>query len=338
MSYTSFDFPHTHFYDDDLRELIRIVVETRKVLHDFVSLNTIKYADPIQWNITTQYPGNTVVIDPVTGTAYLSTRPVPSGVPLSNTNYWTEIFNLGMAMAESPLDKEKGYTLSVNTINSMHCIGEDRRLNDKKGATIPVRSISDATGFLDDKVFLLFYVDYKRDRIIEENELSWIELILPYDSRKSLAQATEADFSKEKRAYISSAGHRVKKENYHGKKFKAYKICGKSDLEKLQKIESRSFENIIIGEYVFGLEAQKEKFETETIFLMVPEGLSLFNNPFRIKGDKTIYFEVEPEQNEKYLEKPVSVRFLRMNKNLNVDKIAFYYDGKIIPAQIETLE
>ena len=30
---------------------------------DFVNLNTIKYADPIQWNITKQYETNTVVID-----------------------------------------------------------------------------------------------------------------------------------------------------------------------------------------------------------------------------------------------------------------------------------
>ncbi len=246
----------------------------------------------------------------------------------------TDIFNLGMAMAERTLDKEKGYTLTINEVHSMHCIGDDRRLNDKDGATLPVRAISDATGFMDDKLYLLFYVDYKHNRIIEPNELAWIELILPYDSRKALTQTIEADFSNEKRAYISSAGHRIKKENYHGKEFKAYKIAGKSDLEKMKRKENRSFENIDIGQHVYGSESQKEKSSQPTIFLLVPQGLSLCNNPFRIKGDKTIYFEVQQEGNQDYIDKPVSVRFLRLRDEILVDKIAFYYDGKVIPAEV----
>ena len=66
---------------------------------NFVSLNTIKYADPIQWNITTQYEKNTVVIDPITGTAYISTKPVPAGVGLNNTDYWNLIFTLDVISA-----------------------------------------------------------------------------------------------------------------------------------------------------------------------------------------------------------------------------------------------
>lgn len=66
---------------------------------NFVTLNTIKYADPIQWNITTQYEKNTVVIDPVTGSAYISTKPVPAGVGLNNTDYWNIIFTLDVISA-----------------------------------------------------------------------------------------------------------------------------------------------------------------------------------------------------------------------------------------------
>lgn len=66
---------------------------------NFVTLNTIKYADPIQWNITTQYEKNTVVIDPITGSAYISTQPVPSGVGLNNTDYWNVIFTLDVISA-----------------------------------------------------------------------------------------------------------------------------------------------------------------------------------------------------------------------------------------------
>ena len=94
MSYTNFDFPHTHFYDEDLREILKIIFKLNDEVKNFISINAIKYADPIQWSITSQYEANTVVIDPSTGVAYLSTQPVPRGVNISNTDYWTVIFDL----------------------------------------------------------------------------------------------------------------------------------------------------------------------------------------------------------------------------------------------------
>lgn len=87
-------FPYTNFHELNLDWLLNMVKELNSTIENFVTLNTIKYADPIQWNITAQYETNTVVVDPNTGTAYLSTQPVPSGVDLSNTDYWTIIFDL----------------------------------------------------------------------------------------------------------------------------------------------------------------------------------------------------------------------------------------------------
>lgn len=95
-----YEFPHTRTYDTDLGWLIHRVIEIKKELGEFINLNTIKYADPIAWNITTQYESNTVVINPADGTAYISTQPVPSGVLITNTDYWTPIFNYGESMAE----------------------------------------------------------------------------------------------------------------------------------------------------------------------------------------------------------------------------------------------
>ena len=88
-----FEFPHTRTYDSDLGWLIKHIIEMSEEIKNFINFNTIKYADPILWNITSQYEGNTVVIDPQTGSAYISVQPVPSGVSLYNTDYWTEIFN-----------------------------------------------------------------------------------------------------------------------------------------------------------------------------------------------------------------------------------------------------
>lgn len=88
-------YPYTDFHELNLSWVIATLTELDEEIKKFVSLNAIKYADPIQWNITKQYETNTVVIDPLTGTAYISVQPVPSGVALTNTDYWTVVFDLG---------------------------------------------------------------------------------------------------------------------------------------------------------------------------------------------------------------------------------------------------
>lgn len=88
-------FPYTNFHELNLDWILQALKEIEVTMDQFVSLNMIKYADPIQWDITRQYSKNTIVIDPVTGTAYISVDNVPSGVALSNTDYWSVVFDLG---------------------------------------------------------------------------------------------------------------------------------------------------------------------------------------------------------------------------------------------------
>lgn len=92
-------YPYINLNDLNLDYLLNKLKELELRLVDFIKINTIKYADPIQWNITTQYEANTVVIDGNTGTAYLSVQPVPSGIALTNTDYWTVIFTLDVISA-----------------------------------------------------------------------------------------------------------------------------------------------------------------------------------------------------------------------------------------------
>lgn len=112
------DFPHVRQYDGDLGWIIRRVIELSISLENFVNINTIKYADPISWNITTQYEANTVVIDPADGTAYISTRPVPSGVLVTNDTYWTPIFNYGESIADLKANIEANYEDGQNATQS----------------------------------------------------------------------------------------------------------------------------------------------------------------------------------------------------------------------------
>lgn len=84
--------PYTNFHDLNLDWIIDTLNDFNTRLTNFVSLATIKYADPILWDITSQYEANTVVVDSQ-GNAYLSVQPVPSGVSLDRTEYWTKIGN-----------------------------------------------------------------------------------------------------------------------------------------------------------------------------------------------------------------------------------------------------
>lgn len=84
--------PYTNFHDLNLDWIIEVLNEFNTKLTNFVSLATIKYANPIQWDITNQYEANTVVVDS-NGNAYLSVQPVPSGVSLDRTEFWTKIGN-----------------------------------------------------------------------------------------------------------------------------------------------------------------------------------------------------------------------------------------------------
>ena len=91
--------PYTNFHDLNLDWIVEVLNEFNTKLTNFVSLATIKYADPIQWDITSQYEANTVVVDSK-GNAYLSVKPVPSGVSLDRVEFWTKIGNFDELWAD----------------------------------------------------------------------------------------------------------------------------------------------------------------------------------------------------------------------------------------------
>ena len=92
-------YPYKNIEDFNLDYILRTLKTLSETLNDFIKINTIKYANPIQWNITTQYEANTVVMDANSGIAYLSVAPVPSGVGITNTDYWIPIFTLNLLSA-----------------------------------------------------------------------------------------------------------------------------------------------------------------------------------------------------------------------------------------------
>ena len=86
-------YPNVNNEVINLDWILQISNENSDKIENFIGVNTIKYADPILWDITSQYEANTIVVNPQTGDAYISTKAVPYGVALSNEDYWTRIYN-----------------------------------------------------------------------------------------------------------------------------------------------------------------------------------------------------------------------------------------------------
>lgn len=86
-------YPYTNFHELNQDWILSILKKFENELKQAIDYKTIHYADPLQWNITTQYAPNTVVVDENTGIAYISKDSVPSGILLSDKNYWMVIFD-----------------------------------------------------------------------------------------------------------------------------------------------------------------------------------------------------------------------------------------------------
>ena len=83
-----FEFPHTRDYEGDLGYIIKKLDELNDRYGEFIANNTIKFADPLQWDITKQYEPYIIVMDYPSNSSYISKKAVPSGVEISDTEYW----------------------------------------------------------------------------------------------------------------------------------------------------------------------------------------------------------------------------------------------------------
>ena len=105
-------YPYTDFHELNLDYILEQMKLLRKAFEDFVGINAITFTDPILWSITREYGKNEVVLDN-SGNAYLSLQIIPVGIPLTNTDYWMEIFNFTGFI--SAIDSNITFNIENNT-------------------------------------------------------------------------------------------------------------------------------------------------------------------------------------------------------------------------------
>ena len=86
-------YPYTNFHEMNDDWIIQIIKELDQKLDDFVAVNSLTYADPLDYNVGVVYERNTVVV--YDNAAYVTKRTVPAGVLPSNDEYWLMIFPFG---------------------------------------------------------------------------------------------------------------------------------------------------------------------------------------------------------------------------------------------------
>lgn len=82
-------FPYSDFHEMNMDWIIREVKRLAMEMQAFSVVNKIAYADPIEWNITSQYPAFNIVYDEASARLMISKQPVPKGVSINNEDYWT---------------------------------------------------------------------------------------------------------------------------------------------------------------------------------------------------------------------------------------------------------
>ena len=88
-------YPYTDFHELNLDWILAKMRQLGIEMDQFKALNTITFSGT--WDITHQYPAWTVVNDNNLG--YISIRPVPAGILISNTDYWVSIVDYSAELA-----------------------------------------------------------------------------------------------------------------------------------------------------------------------------------------------------------------------------------------------
>ena len=85
-------YPGTDLHEIDLAYILGEIQALKYKLDNYVKENTFHLADPLDWNISSQYSACTIV-KYNDNRLYLSAKPVPAGIQITNTEYWLNLID-----------------------------------------------------------------------------------------------------------------------------------------------------------------------------------------------------------------------------------------------------
>lgn len=158
MSY--FEFPHTRFYDGDLGYIIKKLEELNTRYNNFFEYNSIRFHNPVEWSIDAQYPAWNIVYNTSDNNLYISIKPVPLGIDITNEEFWAFVapFHIDDSFSTTSVNPVTNRTVTnkinsideyLNDLNSRLILEiaarehEDTALSDRIDAEATARTLSD---------------------------------------------------------------------------------------------------------------------------------------------------------------------------------------------------
>ena len=124
MSY--FEFPHTRDYEGDLGYIIKKLEELSARYNNFFEYNSIKFHDPLEWNIKETYPAFNIVYDVESEALYIAKTAVPAGIDIDNTDYWLLVssFKIDTTLSTESINPVANRTITTKLIDTHEMVVE----------------------------------------------------------------------------------------------------------------------------------------------------------------------------------------------------------------------
>ena len=125
-------FPYMDSHEMNMDWIIKTVKALFMEIKNFEAANTVDYLGI--WNITHQYTPWSVVLDNETGYLMISTKPVPAGIAITNSNYWIRV---------SPFKIDSSF--DIDSYNAITNKAVTTKFNEIDGSLTDVNNRIDAT-------------------------------------------------------------------------------------------------------------------------------------------------------------------------------------------------
>ena len=91
-------YPYTNFHELNLDMILEMIKDLNQEWDEFKILNSITFDG--EWDITKQYPAWCIVNTNGGADGYISIKPVPAGITINNTEYWSSIVDYTATIAD----------------------------------------------------------------------------------------------------------------------------------------------------------------------------------------------------------------------------------------------
>lgn len=123
------EYPYTNFHEMNLDWIIKEIKKLHNDWDEFTIINKIRFYGA--WDITKQYPAYAIVNADNGKFGYISTRPVPAGIDITNSHYWVMVANYDVLIGDLQ-----------NRVVELERSRSDKLLLDKKICIIGDRTIN----------------------------------------------------------------------------------------------------------------------------------------------------------------------------------------------------